>query len=160
MSLQYLRRTVDPVNQYRRWIDPLIRALELAEITAYLEKHGWHELPPDRPALRAFQEPRGAVANGKPICQFVPASEENDDYPQRMFELLTGLAEFENRQAAEIIDEILRLPPWSQRNGERGSSLRQRGGRQVIRAGERVWTLSGSQKGPHATTGVPRRSRG
>jgi hypothetical protein len=117
MTLQYLRRTVDPVNQYRRWLDPRLRTLKLPEVTAYLQQHGWHELPTDRPGVRVFQEPTGAVANGKLLCQFVPDSEKYDDYPQRMFELLTGLAEFEDRLASEIIDEILRLPPRANRDG-------------------------------------------
>jgi len=59
MTLQYLRRSVDPVNQYRRWIDPRVRTLKLTEVTAYLRQHSWRELPPDRPGLRAFQEPTG-----------------------------------------------------------------------------------------------------
>ncbi len=117
MSPRYLRRTVDPVNQYRCWIDPRVRTLKLAEVTAYLQQHGWHELPPDRPGVLPFQEPTGAVANGKPLCQFVPDSEIYDDYPQRMFELLTGLAEFENRQASEIIDDVLRLSRWPNGDG-------------------------------------------
>jgi len=109
MTMQYVRRSIDPVNQYRRWIDPRAGALKLAAVTAYLRQRSWRELPPDRPGMLAFQEPTGATANGKPLCQFVPDSEEYDDYPVRMFELLTGLAEFEDRQASEVIDDILRL---------------------------------------------------
>ena len=47
--------------------------------------------------------------NGKPVCQFVPDSEEYDNYAMLMFELITGLAEFEDRQASEVIDDIMRL---------------------------------------------------
>jgi hypothetical protein len=119
MTLQYLRRTVDPVNQYRRWIDPRVRTLAMPAVITYLRQHDWRELPPDRPGLLAFQEPTGSVVNGKPLCQFVPDSEEYDDYPQRMFELLTGLAEFEERQASEIIDDILRSPGSANGEGAR-----------------------------------------
>jgi hypothetical protein len=47
--------------------------------------------------------------NGRPVCQFVPESEEYDNYTMLMFELIKGLAEFEDRQASEVIDDILRL---------------------------------------------------
>lgn len=66
-------------------------------------------MPPDRPGVLAFQEPAGETVDGRPVCQFVPDSEGYDDYPMLMFELITGLAEFEDRQASEIIDDILRL---------------------------------------------------
>jgi hypothetical protein len=115
--MQYVRRSNDPVNQYRRWIDPRVRSLKPAEVTAYLRQRGWRELPPDRPGMLAFQEPTGATANGKPLCQFVPDSEESDDYPQRMFELLTGLAEVEDRQASEVIDDVMRLAGCADLNG-------------------------------------------
>jgi hypothetical protein len=35
--------------------------------------------------------------DGRPLCQYVPDSEAYDDYPARMFELLTGVAEVEER---------------------------------------------------------------
>jgi hypothetical protein len=102
----YLRRSLDPREQYRRWIDPRLRSLRVANVVAYLEGHGWKPLPPDRPALRAFQEPTGATVDGRPLCQFVPDSEADDNYAQLMFELITGLAEYEDRQAREVIDDI------------------------------------------------------
>jgi hypothetical protein len=106
---QYLRRAIDPGQRYRRWIDPRARTLRLADMLAYLRARGWKELPPDRKGLLAFQEPTGELVDGRPLCQFVPDSEEYDDYPQLIFDLLTGLAEFEHRQASEVIDDI--LPP-------------------------------------------------
>ena len=57
----------------------------------------------------ASSDPRVKLVEGRPLCQFVPACESCDDYPLRMFELLSGLAEFEDRQASEVIDDILRL---------------------------------------------------
>jgi hypothetical protein len=107
--MQYLRRSIDPPDQYRRWIDPRHRSLRLEDVVAYLLRRGWKRLPPDRPGLLAFQEPGGESVNGKPICQFVPDSEEYDNYAMLMFELITGLAEHEDRQASEVIDDIMRL---------------------------------------------------
>jgi hypothetical protein len=106
--MRYYRRSVDPRHEYRRWIDPRVRTLRLEDVIAYLQRRGWRELPPDRKGVRAFQEPTGEVVDGHPVCQFVPDSEAHDTYGQRMFELITGLAEFEDRQATEVIDDIVR----------------------------------------------------
>jgi hypothetical protein len=67
--------------------------------------------------MLAFQEPTGTLVNGRPLCQFVPDSEAYDDYALRMFELLTGLAEFEDRQASEVIDDIMRHAAEARSNG-------------------------------------------
>jgi hypothetical protein len=115
--MQYLRRPIDPRNPYRRWIDHRHRSLRLGDVIAYLLQRGWKLLPPDRHGLLAFQEPTTELVNGKPVCQFVPDSEEYDNYTTLMFELLTGLAEFEDRQASEVIDDILRLARRDQTDG-------------------------------------------
>ncbi len=107
--MQYLRRSIDPRDQYRRWIDPRHSSLRLDDVVAYILRRGWKRLPPDRPGLLAFQEPSGESVNGKPICRFAPDSEEYDNYAMLMFELITGLAEYEDRQAPEVIDDILHL---------------------------------------------------
>ena len=76
---------------------------------AYLLHRGWTQVPPDREGFLVFQEPPNAGAAGEPFYQFVPDSEQYDIYPRLMFELLTGLAEFEDRQASEVIDDIMDL---------------------------------------------------
>jgi hypothetical protein len=113
--MQYLRRSIDPRDQYHCWIDPRHSSLRLEDVVAYLLRRGWKRLPPDsglrtpdRPGLQAFQEPGGESVNGKPLCQFVPDSDEYDNHAMLMFELITGLAEYEDRQASEVIDDILR----------------------------------------------------
>jgi hypothetical protein len=105
---RYARRFIDSVNQYRWWIDPRVRTLRLAEVIAYLRRRGWVEEEPDRPGFRVFREPSGADGGGQVYHQFMPDSEVGSDYPLRMFELLTGLAEVEKRPAAAVIDDILR----------------------------------------------------
>lgn len=107
--MQYLKRSIDPRNPYRRWIDLRPRSLRLADVVTYLRHRGWKPLPPDRSGFLAFPEPTNEVVNGKPVCQFVPDSESYDNYTMLMFELLTGLAEFEDRQASEVIDDIVQL---------------------------------------------------
>jgi len=114
--MQHLRRFIDPRNQDRRWIDPRLRTLRVADIVAYLRYHGWKQLPSDRKGMLVFQEPGGELMDGQPRCQFVPDSEQYGDSALRIFELLTGLAEFEDRQASEVIDDILR--PADRRESE------------------------------------------
>jgi hypothetical protein len=113
----YPRRFIDPAHQYRRWIDPRYRSLRLGDVTAYLRERGWKPLTSDREHFLIFAEPSGEMVDGRPLCQFVPASEAYDDYPARMFELLTGLAEVEERPATEVIDDILRLASRRDPNG-------------------------------------------
>jgi hypothetical protein len=113
----YGRRLIDERNQYRRWIDPRFRALRLADVIGYLRQRGWTQVPPDREGFLVFQEPPNIDANGAPFYQFVPDSEDYDIYPRLMFELLTGGAEVEDRQASEVIDDILRLAAGGQPNG-------------------------------------------
>jgi hypothetical protein len=117
MTFKYVSRIVDERHRYRRWIDPRVRTLRLQDVIAYLRRRNWKELPSDRRGVFAFQEPSGETFNGKPVCQVVPDSEEHDDYPSRMFELITILAEFEDRQASEVIDDILKQARESNPNG-------------------------------------------
>jgi hypothetical protein len=114
---RYGRRLVDPRQHYRRWIDPRVRTLRVADVVEYLRRHGWAEVSPDRPGFRVFQEPTGATAGAGPFYQFVPDAERYDNYAQSMFELLGGLAEWEDRQAAEVIDDIVRLGGRGEPNG-------------------------------------------
>src|SRR5437868_221931 len=93
----YGRRCIEPRHQYQRWVDPRYRTLRLKDVVAYLEQRGWTQVSPDRPACLVFREPPGQNSNGEPFYQFVPDSEKYDNYAQQMFELLTGLAEAENR---------------------------------------------------------------
>jgi|SRR5580765_3906460 len=116
MTLKYVRRFIDPRDQYRRWIDPRLDTLRLDQVLVYLDRKGWKELPPDRPGYRAFQEPGEETLAGRPLCQFVPDTEEVD-LPLRMFELLTGIAEAEDRPAAQVIDDILATSKSQGANG-------------------------------------------
>jgi hypothetical protein len=122
MTHRYYRRFIDPCEQYRRWIDPRVKTLPLAAVVSYLRDKGWREVPTDRDGFRVFEEPHSSEVKGGPFCQFVPDSEEGDDYGERMFELITGLAEVEKRQAVAVIDDIL---AQSKRPSENGSASEQ-----------------------------------
>lgn len=106
MTKLYRRRYIDPRDQYRRWIDERLSSIRLDDVTAYLNRTGWVEVPSDRHGFRVFREPN--AADEDPLYQFLPDSEEGEDYTVRFFELLTGIAEFEDRSASAVIDDIVR----------------------------------------------------
>jgi hypothetical protein len=63
-----------------------------------------------------FQEP--GTENGEvSFYQFVPDAEHYPDYRLHIFELLSGIAEFEDRQASVVIDDILQQAGRRSRNG-------------------------------------------
>src|SRR5579884_2492804 len=113
----YGRRLLDERQRSRRWIDPRYQSLRLADIVSYLEAHGWRQVPPDRPHVLVFQEPGKPPDGQTPFYQFVPDSEEYDDYAQHVFDLVTGVAEVEDRQASAVIDDILAHAGHTQPNG-------------------------------------------
>ncbi len=107
-QLRYGRRIVPEREGYRRWIDPRVWTLPASAVVTYLRNKGWQEVEPDRPHYRVFEEPHPAEGTSR-AYQFVPTFEQEPGYGQQMFELLTGLAQFEDRQATEVIDDILHL---------------------------------------------------
>jgi hypothetical protein len=107
-QFQYGRRFIEPRQRYRRWIDPRVASLRVADVAAYLRQRGWKEVTPDRPHCRVFEEP-GTPPGQDPFYQFLPDPEHYADYGQQMFDLLTGLAEFEDRHASAVIDDVLEL---------------------------------------------------
>jgi hypothetical protein len=113
----YGRRYIEPRDQYRRWVDPRYRTLRQQDVITYLRLRGWTEVSTDRPGFLVFQEPPGQDTDDAPFYQFVPESEKYANYPQAMFELLTGLAEIENRQATEVIEDIVQLGAGDSTNG-------------------------------------------
>src|SRR5262245_42446877 len=100
--MRYSRRYIDSDRMCRRWIDPRVRNLPLQDTLAYLRSRGWKQLPPDREHVLVFQEPTQKDKAREPFVQFVPDSEDYDIYGQAMFELITGVAEYEERWATEI----------------------------------------------------------
>jgi hypothetical protein len=122
MTRRYYRRFIEPRQQYRRWIDPRVETLPLSAVVTYLQEEGWHEMPTDRDGFRVFEEPHSADAEGGPFYQFVPDVQEGDDYGERMFELITGLAEVEKRQAVAIIEDVLAKSGRPSGNGTPGET--------------------------------------
>jgi hypothetical protein len=104
----YVRRHLDDREVHRRWIDPRLYSLRLADIRAYLLQKGWREVEPDRPGVLVFEEPT-ASPDG-PLYQWVPDSEQRREYPQAVYELLAAVAELEGRHAGAVLEEMLALP--------------------------------------------------
>jgi hypothetical protein len=108
--MKFIRRALEPREQHRWWIDPRVWNLPLDRVTDYLIGTGWSSLASDRPNFLVFAEPQQHLS-GDVLVQFVPSQAQSADYPQRMFELISGLAVFEQRQATDILDDILKTPP-------------------------------------------------
>jgi hypothetical protein len=111
--IQYSRRWVEPERYLGRWLDPRLASLRVADVCAYLLRHDWKTVPPDRPDTLVFQEPPGS--DGEVYYQFVPASESAPDYFRRIVELVTLLSVSEDRHPVQILDEM--LGPPGQANG-------------------------------------------
>lgn len=102
---KYISRYLDDRDVLRRWMDPRLPTVGVAQIQAYLLRRGWKLVPPDRPHVLVFQEPSGEEDG--PLYQFVPDSEQRRDYAARIYELLAALAEIEDRSAGEVLTDIL-----------------------------------------------------
>jgi hypothetical protein len=105
---QYYRRHLDDRQVHRRWIDPRLYSVRVADVQAYLRHKGWKLVQPDAPGELEFQEP-GEPPDG-PLYQWVPENEQGRDYPQRLYELLAAIAEVEDRYAGDVLSDILRRP--------------------------------------------------
>ncbi len=105
---EYYRRHLDDRQVHRRWMDPRIHAVRVANVQAYLVHHGWKQVPPDRPHVLVFQEP--IEDKEGPLYQWIPDSEQRRDYTQCIYELIAAIAEIEDRYAGDVLTDILRQP--------------------------------------------------
>jgi hypothetical protein len=103
------------MNGLRRWVDPRVTKVRVADVGAYLRRRGWTEQPAPRPQQVAFAGPGETV--GERSIVYVPSSEQFADYPQRILEVVTELAEIEDRYAVEVLDDILCQAGAEQPNG-------------------------------------------
>lgn len=87
------------------WIDPRIKLLTVAQVTAYLERHGWKRQPHPRAQMLVYG---GKVDDdGLEIIHVFPSSEGASDYQMRLEELLGALGVIENRYAVAILEGML-----------------------------------------------------
>ncbi|MHB1571941.1 MAG: hypothetical protein ACYC0H_22420, partial [Solirubrobacteraceae bacterium] len=103
--IEYTIRYLDDREILRRWMDPRVSSVRVAQIQAYLLRKGWKQVPSDRPHVLVFEEPK--KHDDESFYQFVPDTEQRRDYPRRIFELLAVLAESENRYAGDVLSDIL-----------------------------------------------------
>ncbi len=103
------------LNELRRWVDPRLKSVKVAEVQAYLLGRGWITRPAPRPSQLAFEEPAGS--RDGPALLYTPSSEQFSDYPQRILEVVTELAEIEDRYAVDVLNDILRASHRDSPNG-------------------------------------------
>ena len=111
----YECRFLDDREVQRRWTDPRLFRVRVADLQAYLLRHGWQPAPPDRPHVLVFREPE--VGEDGPLYQWVPDSENYRDYPARVYELLAAVAEIEDRYAGDVLTDVLRAAGQEPPNG-------------------------------------------
>ncbi len=114
---QFYRRHLDDPQVHRRWIDPRLYSIRVADIRDYLLRKGWKEVTPDRPGVLMFQEP--AVSEDGPLYQWIPDSEQRREYSQAIYELLASLGDIEDRYAGDVLTDILEHSVASSKNGPR-----------------------------------------
>jgi hypothetical protein len=102
---RYYRRHLDDRQVHRRWLDPRLGSVRVADLQAYLSRKGWQQVSADEPGVLIFQEP-GETEDG-PLYQWVPSDERGRDYVQRVYELLAAIAEVENRHAGDVLTDVL-----------------------------------------------------
>jgi hypothetical protein len=103
--MRYYRRHLDDRQVHRRWVDPRLHLVRIADIRTYLLQRGWKEVPPDQPGVLVFEEP--VVNADGPLYQWIPDSEQRREYFQGVYELLAALAEIEDRYAGDVLTDIL-----------------------------------------------------
>jgi hypothetical protein len=113
--IRYYRRQLDPSDLRRRWLDPRLNAVRVADLTAYLERNGWKQVPSDRSGFLVFEEP--AVGPDGPLYQFVPETEAWDGFAAWVYEQIGALAEYEDRFAGDVLADIL---PAHSKDGPNG----------------------------------------
>jgi hypothetical protein len=86
------------------WIDPRVAQIRSAAAQAYLRSKGWKPLTTTQPNLLPFDSP---VEGDESTVAIVPVQEQGRDYTQRMIELITAVALFENRYAPEVVSDML-----------------------------------------------------
>jgi hypothetical protein len=103
------------LNDLHRWVEPRVWSVRVGDVRAYLQRKGWTACAAPRPQQLAFEEPAGNPDG--PARLYVPESEQFSDYPQRILEVVTTLAEIEGRYAALVLDDILQSRASAEPNG-------------------------------------------
>ncbi len=87
------------------WIDPRIVQLGPAEARAYLTRRGWNSLgPANNPILEVFEGP--GERDDMPTL-LVPLKTDQGPMLQRMIDLVSELAHFEDRSAVDVLNDML-----------------------------------------------------
>jgi len=99
------------------WIDPRVQLIRPIQAEKYLRSHGWQPYPSRNPRFPGFQPPHRA--NYTPLVGIpqIDDGTEGSDYIQRMIELVSDIAKFEERYAVDVLNEILAQPIDESLNG-------------------------------------------
>lgn len=94
-----------------RWVDPRVRSVRLDDVRRYFLDKGWTFRPGKKPNPNLLRFVAPAEMGGPRLYQMFPSSDESDDFPQRVAELITTLSELEARHPVAVLDDMLRGDP-------------------------------------------------
>ena len=85
--------------------EPLVQAVRVVDLRAYLLSKRWRLAPHKDPRVLCFE---GPLANdGMPLVQLMPASANYRDFTRRIEEILEVLSSVEQRPVGEILRDII-----------------------------------------------------
>jgi len=96
------------------WIDPRIENVRPLQAERYLLSHGWRSIPSPYRFFPGFEPPYRAEYTPR---VGIPLNTDGSDYIQRMIELVSDIAKFEERYAVDVLNEILAQPIDESLNG-------------------------------------------
>jgi hypothetical protein len=92
----------------------ILSHLEPQKVEAYLQATGWHER--NRISDKVSIWTRDSFSEDKLKIQ-LPVTQDFDDYPRRMYEIMETLEKAENRSQLDIISELITTAPNSRIQG-------------------------------------------
>ncbi|HVA48266.1 MAG TPA: hypothetical protein VNH11_18010 [Pirellulales bacterium] len=79
-----------------------VRLVSPRAVRGYAERLGWQHVVDIEGRITVYQNPRDSLRQ-----LIVPVHERLDDYAERTVEAIHKLAEFENRPAHEVLEDLL-----------------------------------------------------
>lgn len=91
-----------------RWMvgEHQLRAVELADVTDFMARHGWVPLPDPRPHWYAFSHPELLDDSGKPLRQYIVWGEKDLRHLESVARLLASLGICHDTSPALILSEL------------------------------------------------------
>jgi len=96
-----------------RWMvgEDQLRAVELADVTDFMARHGWVPLPHARPHCSAYSHPELLDDSGKPLRQYIVWGEKDLRHLDTVARLLVSLSICHDTTPELILSELAANAP-------------------------------------------------